>query len=123
MPVAALDHINITAPAELLDACRDFYVEVLGLAVGYRPPFRRAGTWLYAGDQPVVHLVTGPSQPPAPESSLNHIAFVCSGIAELTARLEARAIPFERMTVPATGDEQLFLSDPAGVPIELRFPR
>jgi catechol 2,3-dioxygenase-like lactoylglutathione lyase family enzyme len=123
MPVVALDHVNITAPADLLAACRDFYVEVLGLAVGYRPPFRRPGTWLYVGDRPAVHLVTGSSQAPAPESSLNHIAFTCSDIGDMTARLEARAIPFERTVVPATGDEQLFLNDPAGVPIELRFPR
>lgn len=123
MAVLALDHINIAGAPELLEACRDFYVEVLGLAEGYRPPFSRAGWWLYAGGQPVVHLITGESVAHSPASALSHVAFTSSGIGELIARLEARGIAFRRTVVPATGDEQLFLTDPAGVPIELRFPR
>jgi extradiol dioxygenase family protein len=29
-----LDHFNIAAPLELIEACRDFYVEVLGFEDG-----------------------------------------------------------------------------------------
>jgi catechol 2,3-dioxygenase-like lactoylglutathione lyase family enzyme len=123
MPLLGLDHINITAPPELLAACRVFYVEALGLSEGFRPPFSRSGHWLYAGGKPVVHLVAGESEPHPAGSSLNHVAFTCSDMADVVARLEARGIAFRRTTVPATGDEQLFLVDPAGVPLELRFQR
>lgn len=46
MYTAGLNHFNITAPGELLEKVRDFYVEVLGLIVGERPGFRRNGFWL-----------------------------------------------------------------------------
>lgn len=39
MDTVGLSHFNITASDELLEKVRDFYVEVLGLAVGERPSF------------------------------------------------------------------------------------
>ncbi|MDT5271647.1 MAG: hypothetical protein QOH49_3833 [Acidobacteriota bacterium] len=56
MNVEGLNHFNITAPRELLEGVRDFYVEVLGLVVGERPAFMRDGFWLYAGRESLVHL-------------------------------------------------------------------
>ena len=45
-PIAlGLDHINIATPR--LAESRDFYVEVLGLQEGPRPPFEFDGYWLY----------------------------------------------------------------------------
>ena len=122
MPVLALDHVNVTGAPGLLARCREFYVEVLGLSEGERPPFSRPGHWLYAGGQPVVHLVAGDSERHPGASALDHVAFTCGDIGDVVARLEARGIAFRRTRVPATGDEQLFVTDPAGVPIELRFP-
>lgn len=122
MPVLALDHINIAGTPDLIASCRDFYVGVLGLSEGYRPPFRRSGFWLYADDKPVVHLVAGESDAHPAASAFNHVAFLCIGLEEVVAQLEARGIAFERTEVPATGDVQLFLVDPAGVQVELRFP-
>ena len=45
-----------------LPACQHFYCDVLGLAVGPRPPFPFPGLWLYAGDTAVyanaaVHII------------------------------------------------------------------
>ena len=39
MSVVGLNHFNISAPAELIEEVRDFYVEVLGLTVGDWPNF------------------------------------------------------------------------------------
>ena len=36
---------------------RDFYRNILGLEVGFRPDLNFPGYWLYCGDVPVVHLV------------------------------------------------------------------
>lgn len=56
MSVIGLDHYNLRAPRPLLDTLRDFYIDVVGLRLGARPPFRSHGYWLYAGAQAVLHL-------------------------------------------------------------------
>jgi catechol 2,3-dioxygenase-like lactoylglutathione lyase family enzyme len=54
-----LDHINIAT--DRLAETRAFFVEVLGLTERWRPDFPFDGHWLYAGDKPVVHLMTRPT--------------------------------------------------------------
>jgi catechol-2,3-dioxygenase len=125
MAVLGFSHYNLRAPRQLLDRLRDFYVDVVGLQPGPRPPFRSFGYWLYAGGEPVLHL----SEDSAGESRLasggtttfDHAAFRCSALADTEARLAARGIAFERSEVPATGIVQLFFSDPAGNGVELGF--
>ena len=56
MPVLGLSHFNLRASRPLLDKLKDFYVDVVGLRPGFRPPFQRFGYWLYAGDSDVLHL-------------------------------------------------------------------
>ena len=41
--VGGLDHINITAPKVVIDAVRQFYMDVLGLKDGFRPDFGVGG--------------------------------------------------------------------------------
>jgi catechol 2,3-dioxygenase-like lactoylglutathione lyase family enzyme len=55
MPVNCLHHI--TVKTDNLEATRDFYRDILGLEVGFRPDLNFPGYWLYCGDVPVVHLV------------------------------------------------------------------
>lgn len=120
MPIATLDHINIAAPWPTLERCRRFYVDVLGLDDGFRPPFRSRGFWLYVGERPLVHLVEGDREV-GPTGAFNHFAFACSDLEATLARLRAHGVAFEETIVPATGATQLFLRDPAGVEIELNF--
>ena len=119
--MTALQHINIRCVNA--EAARDFYVELLGLRVGPRPPFLSRGYWLYAGDDPIVHLVqkepAGSRQPLA--GALNHIAFEGTGLEATRDRLRAHNISFREETVPRDGTVQIFLTDPDGVPLELNF--
>lgn len=46
-----IDHINIRAPAGLLDEVREFYCAIFGLEEGFRPAFASQGYWLYAGER------------------------------------------------------------------------
>jgi catechol 2,3-dioxygenase-like lactoylglutathione lyase family enzyme len=121
MPVRTLQHINIRCIDA--DAACDFYVALLGLRAGPRPPFRSHGHWLYLGDMPVVHLVqrepgevialvTGP---------LNHVAFEAKDLEGTRQLLRQREIAFREAVVPRDGTIQLFLSDLDGVPLELNF--
>jgi catechol 2,3-dioxygenase-like lactoylglutathione lyase family enzyme len=126
MDKVGLNHFNITAPIELLEKVRDFYVEVLGLVVGDRPDFMRKGFWLYAGDDPIVHLTVceGGDARANGESGPNffdHIAFSCKGLSGVIERLNHLNIPYEVAEIPSLGQLQIFLRDPASVGVELNF--
>jgi catechol 2,3-dioxygenase-like lactoylglutathione lyase family enzyme len=126
MSVTGINHFNITAPSALLEQVRDFYVEVLGLAVGERPVFRRKGFWLYAGENPIVHLTeddteTARAGDESAHCFLDHIAFSCQGLAGLIERLKRLDIPYRMSEVSALGQVQVFVRDPARVGVELNF--
>ena len=126
MPLRNLNHFLVLA--EDLDATRDFYVDVLGLAMGERPPFEFPGYWLYLGDRAVVHLASkdpegrGRSDGKSGTGAIDHIAFEASGLADMTARLDALGIPVRQRIVPGVGLRQLFIRDPNGVTVELTYP-
>ena len=135
MPIKFIDHVNIRC--ENLDASRRFYVDVLGLRDGERPPLASSGTWLYGDDHALVHLVDrkaegskGPPRRRLPEGdvdlrvtgSFDHVALNASGLAAMRQRLDALDIPFKETVVPRSGSHQLFLRDPDGVKIELNYP-
>lgn len=127
MSVIGLQHFNITAPVELLEQVRDFYVEVLGLEVGARPDFRRVGFWLYAGGEPLVHLTAcdaADARASLAEHApgfFDHVAFSCHGLSAIIERLTRLKVPFEVDEVASLKQVQLFLRDPAGVGVELNF--
>src|SRR5258708_34470703 len=54
MPLTQLEHYLVLSND--IDATRDFYVEVLGMQVGFRPPLGFPGHWVYIGDTPVIHI-------------------------------------------------------------------
>lgn len=124
MPTLGLDHYNLRAPRELMEALRGFYCEVVGLSVGPRPPFGSFGYWLYAGGQAVLHLSetrAGESWVAGAASTFDHAAFRCAGRGEFERRLTQSGIAFETARVPGNGQVQLFVTDPAGNGVELIF--
>ena len=126
MTTLGLSHFNITAPDRLLEAVRDFYVEVLGLSVGERPGFRRKGFWLYAGEEPIVHLTACDSDDDraageAGQGFFDHIAFSCKGLSGMIERLKRLDIPYEVIEISSLGQIQVFVRDPAKVGVELNF--
>jgi catechol-2,3-dioxygenase len=123
VPVRGFDHYNLRADRAALDALRDFYRDVVGLTVGERPPFRRFGYWLYAGERAVLHLSLaddGEQRPPA-VNTFAHAAFNCTGRADFERRLKALGIPYRTAQVPLLNLAQLFFHDPAGNGVELQF--
>jgi catechol-2,3-dioxygenase len=125
MSVIGLNHYNLRAPRPLLDELRHFYVEVVGLTSGPRPPLKSFGYWLYAGNQAVLHLSQAGEDEDHPKnvvSTFDHVAFTCTDLAAAADRLRAHQVPYTIDAVPLTGAEQLFFSDPAGNGIELNRP-
>ena len=117
MPLTNLDHYLLLT--QDLEATQDFYVDVLGLTAGPRPPFPFPGAWFYLGDRAVVHVAErGADTAGGP---IDHIAFAATGLAEMLARAEARGLAAQHRKVPDLGLHQLFLHDPNGVKIELNY--
>jgi catechol 2,3-dioxygenase-like lactoylglutathione lyase family enzyme len=124
MPVHRFNHFNLRAPQPLLDKLRDFYVDVLGMKEGWRPPFPFPGYWLYLEENAVLHLVEAPSDSPAPSitpGTLDHVAFSCSGLVDFEARLRTKGLEYRKVSVPGTTQQQLFVKDPAGNGVEFNF--
>jgi catechol-2,3-dioxygenase len=124
MKLRAFDHYNLRAERALLDELRDFYRDVVGLAVGDRPPFRSFGYWLYSDGRPVLHLSEASAGEERPSGGVNtfaHAAFNCTGRAEYERRLKALGIAYRTACVPLLNIAQLFFHDPAGNGVELQF--
>ena len=125
MGLNALHHF--TVKTDDLEATRDFYTEVLGLEVGFRPELGFPGYWLYCGSTPVVHLVPrenaiggGPSSDTGP---FDHVAFIASDFDAFKARLEAKGVKYRENHIAQPPIDQLFCPDNNNVMVELNFPR
>ena len=135
MGIAVLDHYSIRTLK--LDETRAFYVDALGLQAGPRPPFKFPGVWLYRGDKAIVHVVgIDPENPAATTDylgikgeldvvgtgTLDHVAFLATGLAAMRGRLHEMGVEIRERAVPDLGLHQLFVEDPNGVTIELNYP-
>jgi catechol 2,3-dioxygenase-like lactoylglutathione lyase family enzyme len=121
MPVTALQHVNIRCAD--VERSRAFY-RLLGLIDGDRPPFASMGYWMYAGAEPVVHLVQKKVDEPAlgpGTGELDHVALGAAGLAAMRDDLKRHGIAFREAVVPRDGSVQLFVPDPDGVTLELNF--
>lgn len=124
MSIDHFSHVNMRLPQSKMYAVRDFYVGVLGLTVGERPPFQSKGYWLYAGENPVVHLVETEEDTSGSRDDtgvIDHLAFHCDDVYEMRLRLNGAGVRFDSTTVPQSDQLQLIFSDPAGTRIELIF--
>lgn len=124
MATIGFNHFNLRTQRNLLDELREFYCSVIGLREGARPPLGSFGYWLYVGDRAILHLSETRSDEVRTThvaTTFDHVAFTCSGFAEMEKHLVERKIPYEVDHVPLTGQRQIFLKDPAGNGVELNF--
>lgn len=125
MTVAALHHYTIRCTAAEVDGLADFYTRVLGLVVGPRPELPLAGAWLYAGNEPIVHLYANAElageSPETSTGSLDHIAFRSANLGAMRSHLRSQRVHFSEAPVPGLPLHQLFIQDPTGLRIELTF--
>ena len=119
MSIQGMNHFTVLA--QDLDATMAFYVDLLGLEEGHRPPLGFPGAWLYAGGQAVLHIVAGRALPAEPAGVLDHMAFSASDLAGVVAKLKAQNIHYALRQQPQSGVWQLFCHDPNGAKVELDF--
>ena len=133
MSLSHLEHVLVQTAD--MDATRDFYTRVLGMHVGPSPNFKFPVFWLYIGDKDVIHVTEGGAntsenrktyvgqQSEATRGSgvIDHLAFRCTGLAEMMEHLTKLGIPFKQRMVNDQGLYQLFVMDPNDVKVELNF--
>lgn len=134
MPLSHIEHLLIAS--DDIDATRDWYARVLGMASGPHPDFGFPVHWMYLGGVDVVHI--GPSAKMAGAiqkqylgrtsqasaqgtGAIDHIAFRASGLREMISHLRKQNIPFTQRRANGQALFQLFFHDPNGIKIELNF--
>ena len=91
MSIKGMNHFNVLT--DDVDATRRFYVGVIGLTEGDRPPLGFDGAWLYAGGQPILH-VSAAKLPRDRAGVIDHMAFSASDLQGTVARLEENGVKF-----------------------------
>ena len=123
--IEGINHYNLRADEKTIEVLKEFYIEIVGLKLGHRPPFKNGGYWLYANQKDVLHLSfskNGIVNQLNVNSTLDHIAFTCQNENMHIDLLNKKNIKFSIREVPEIGTRQIFFKDPAGNGIELIFP-
>lgn len=133
MALTRMEHFLVVT--DDIEACKDFYCDVLGFEDGMRPPVGFPGYWLYLGDVPCIHIADraaykvvakdiglSVSEAAPGTGPLDHIAFNADGFAAFREHLDKRGIDYATNRVPGPDFWQIFLHDPDGIKIELNFP-
>lgn len=115
-----LDHVTLRTAD--LEGTRAFLETVLDLKPGYRPAFGFPGYWLYAGKDPIVHLIPGhKGLVDRHGETIDHAGFRLENYAGKRAKLDELGIPYSTMDLPELGERRLFVHTPTGILLELVF--
>jgi len=104
-----------------LKAMENFWIKVVGLEVGKRPPFPFDGLWLYSDGTPYVHVAEQKGASFG-HGAIAHLAFERADYKDLMLRLKQSKHPYTEKDVPLSGDRQVFIAGPDGVTVEMMFP-
>lgn len=121
-PAWRFDHLNVSmGSATALSA---LFEGVMGFASGPRPSFPFPGTWLYEGDQALVHAVDDPAlSATTGEMRLGHVAFRSDEPAsQVIKRVRRSALPFKVAQISEDNMAQIFVLLPGGLVVELDVP-
>jgi len=128
MTVIAIDHVNVAVPLARLPEMLKFYTGIVGLREGERPALPFPGHFLYSEQSPVavLHLASYQEDelPLAqPTGRFNHVCFRKRGLAQTRERLAASNSAWREQFRPGNPLVQIFVTDPAGVTVELTFDK
>ena len=118
MSIQGMNHFNVLT--DNVEATRRFYVDVIGLTEGERPPLGFDGAWLYAGGRAILH-VSAAKLPADRKGVIDHMAFSAAGLKGTVAKLQGLGIEHVVRQQVGSGIWQVFLHDPMGAKVELDF--
>lgn len=119
MTIEGMNHFTVLSSD--LERSKAFYVSVLGLTEGYRPPFAFPGAWFYVGDYAILHIMAGKPMPVHATGVIDHMAFTATNLQAVADALKRHKIPYELKRLPGSNSWQLFCYDPDGAKVELDF--
>lgn len=118
MSIQGMNHFNVLT--DDVDATRRFYIGIVGLTEGDRPPLGFDGAWLYAGGHPILH-VSKAKLPAGRAGVIDHMAFSATDLKGTAAMLKDKGVEFVLRQQVGTGIWQIFCHDPMGAKVELDF--
>ena len=125
MGITELNHINIRTVK--MEATKDFFVNIVGLEIGWRPDFDSHGYWLYCGDVPIVHL-SGSDPDGEPRTNhegrgngLDHLGLFAKDLVGMENTLTENDVTYRKCLASGGKLIQVFFLDPNGVQVELGF--
>ena len=121
MPAHAMNHFTILTKD--VAATEAFYGEILGLKAGYRPPISRPGVWLYAGEQPILHVIDPIEMPQRAGRRARPHGVQRHRPEDVAAKLKKRGIDYALSQQGETGTWQMFFLDVNGAKVELNFEK
>lgn len=113
-----MNHFNVLT--DDVEATRRFYVDIVGLTEGERPPLGFDGAWLYSEGRAILHVSKGPL-PRERGGVIDHMAFSGSGLAATVARLQSHGVKYALRQQVGTRIWQVFFHDPMGAKVEIDF--
>jgi len=118
MAISGMNHFNVLT--DDVEATRRFYIDIIGLTEGERPPLGFDGAWLYAGGRPILH-VSKARIPGSRAGVIDNMAFSASDLRDTVAKLKEKGIQFSLNQQVGTRIWQIFCHDPMGAKVELDF--
>jgi len=125
------DHIALRCADT--EKVKSFFTEIIGLTVGYRPPFPFPGFWLYAEEKAVLHLFdrntnfskNGQIRQDLVSSENNivdHIALWCDDYQKIMTKIHKNNLNFSETITPDSNIKQVFIQAPENLIVEIDFP-
>ena len=117
-----LDHVAIRTRD--LSSTRAFFLGIFELEERERPKGIQhiPGHWLYAGNQPLIHLIgsSGQGSDRAAEA-IDHVGLRLDGYSDFRAKLDRHSIRYSTMDLPESEERRLFFQTPGGQLLEAVF--
>lgn len=124
------DHVALRcADTEKL---KSFFTEIIGLTVGYRPPFPFPGFWLYADQKCILHLfsrkahfygneMTSQNLVSSDSNIVDHIALWSDDYKNIMAKIKKNILNFSETIIPESNIRQVFIQAPENLIVEMDF--
>ena len=114
--VTQLHHVNVTVPAELEQAAKDFYGTVLGLNQVPKPAAaRQNGAWYQIGDNQLHLSVEDESS----ALSSRHVCFTVDDLSQAEKQFRDAGVEILPDPRPIPETERFYVRDPGGNQLEI----
>ncbi|CAB5506126.1 hypothetical protein [uncultured Gammaproteobacteria bacterium] len=114
-----------------IDTIATFFIEIIGLMKGFRPPFTFSGYWLYLPQNKhnaIIHIFAEEanfngfsSKTNNNNNLLDHIAFSRNDYSDFIQHITNLKISFNENFVPDSNTQQVFVKGPENLIIEIDF--